>query len=251
MLVDFSKNQQEMIQVNTNERLTHSVELTDLHDNKTWLASVHDTLVGNLQSKMVINNFRSAVIWGVSGVTQAGLREVLSLPITATIEEVVTEVNSRAGRIFNNGVFQEAPWWQGQQFTIGAEGQFNFSYRIFPSMAAEDREALLAATKAYANVHGSAPIYIFDTMPIIGLSVLAVECIRPHGSLVTPLITPLLSSLQIKDADRNEEGYIQRLAGSSIGEPIYMTDALHTQITGGKVDLRNYFVTVGPDEGVE
>jgi hypothetical protein len=27
-----------------------------------------------------------------------------------------------------------------------------------------------------------------------------------------------------------------------------MTDALHEQITGGKVDLRNYFVTVGPDE---
>ena len=80
---------------------------------------------------------------------------------------------------------------------------------------------------------------------------LAVECIRPHGSLVTPLITPLLPRIQIKDADRNEEGYIRRLASSSIGEPIYMNDTLHTQITGGKVDLRNYFVTVGPDEGVD
>ena len=80
---------------------------------------------------------------------------------------------------------------------------------------------------------------------------LAVECIRPHGSLVTPLLTPLLPNIQIKNADRNESGYIQRLASSSIGEPTYMTDALHTQITGGKVDLRNYFVTVGPDEGVE
>jgi hypothetical protein len=27
-----------------------------------------------------------------------------------------------------------------------------------------------------------------------------------------------------------------------------MTDALHEQITGGRVDLRNSFVTVGPDE---
>ena len=66
--------------------------------------------------------------------------------------------------------------------------------------------------------------------------------------MATPLITPLLRSIQIKDADRIEEGYIRRLASSSIGEPIYMSDALHTQITGGKVDLRNYFVTVGPDE---
>jgi hypothetical protein len=30
-----------------------------------------------------------------------------------------------------------------------------------------------------------------------------------------------------------------------------MTDALHEQITGSKVDLRNYFVTLGPDEGVD
>jgi hypothetical protein len=81
--------------------------------------------------------------------------------------------------------------------------------------------------------------------------VLAVECVRPHGSLVTPLITPLIPRIQINDTDRSEERYIQRLASSSIGEPIYMTDALHEQITGGKVDLRNSFVTVGPDEVVD
>lgn len=248
VLVDFSKHQLGMMPVDTNERLTHSVELTDLRDNKTWLASVHATLVGNLQSAMVVNNFKSAVVWGVSGVTQAGLRHVISLPTTATAEEVVIAVNSRAGRIFNNGVFEEAPWWQGQQFNIGAEGQFDFSYRIFPSMASADRTTLLAANKAYARTHGSAPEYVFESQPSVGLAVLAVECIRPHGSLVTPLLTPLLPSIQRKDTDRNEDGYIQRLAGSSIGEPIYMTDALHTQITGGKVDLRNYFVTVGPDE---
>jgi hypothetical protein len=160
-------------------------------------------------------------------------------------------VNVRAGRIFNNGAFEEAPWWQGQQFAMGVEGQFDFAYRIFPPMAEADRTALLAANKAYARTHGSAPEYIFESQPSVGLAVLSVECIRPHGSLVTPLITPLLTRIRIQDTDRGESEYIQRLAFSSIGEPIYMTDALHEQITGGKVDLRNYFVTVGPDEIVD
>jgi hypothetical protein len=251
VLVDFIRRQQEMMPQNTNERLTLSAELTEIHDAKTWLAILQESLVGNLQSQFVVNNFKSGVLRGASGVTLAGLRHVLSLPATAATEEVVTAVNVRAGRIFNNGVFEEAPWWQGQQFDLGVEGQFDFAYRIFPPMAEADRTTLLAANKAYAQTHGSAPEYIFESQPSVSLAVLSVECIRPHGSLVTQLITPLLPRIRIQDTDRGESGYIQRLAFSSIGEPIYMTDALHEQITGGKVDLRTYFVTVGPDEVVD
>jgi hypothetical protein len=75
----------------------------------------------------------------------------------------------------------------------------------------------------------------------------AVGC--PCTTMFTSVISRFFRSFKIKI--EHTERIFQRLASSSIGEPIYMTDTLHTQITGGTVDLRNYFVSVGPDEGVD
>jgi hypothetical protein len=77
------------------------------------------------------------------------------------------------------------------------------------------------------------------------LKILSVECVRSQQQLVPVLLAPLLDNLRVKNADKNIEGYIQRIAGSSIGEPIYLTEKMNQQIGDGRVDLRKYFITVG------
>jgi hypothetical protein len=245
VLVDYIKKQQELMPLQERTDLTTSVELTELRDGKTWLASIHDALFGNLQSAFVQNNFRSAVIWGARGLTAEGLRHVLSLPKTASSQQVVNELNSHAGRTTWNSRLGEAVWWQGQQYRIGAAEQSDFSYRVFPPLPLEEYSALSKANDELAKEHGSAPMYLHSQNAFFGQRVLSVECVRPHGSLVETLLAPLLNSIQIHDSDRSVERYIQRLAAASNGEPIYLTDEMNEQITGGRVDLRKYFNTVG------
>jgi hypothetical protein len=245
VMVDFIKKQQDAMPAQAQVVLTSSAELTDLLDTKTWIASIHDTLIGNLQSPMVVNNFKSAVVWGSRGLTTHGLRHVRGIPQHATRPQVVAELNSRAGRLMVDNKPEEAKWWQGQVYSIGAPGQFDFSYRVLPPLPPEELFEITAANDEYAKNHGFAPNYIQAPNAFTGLKILSVECVRSQRQLVPVMLAPLLNSLQIKDSDRNVEGYIQRLAGSSIGEPIYLTDEMNEQIGGGRVDLRKYFITVG------
>jgi hypothetical protein len=245
VMVDFIKKQQDGMPAQAQVVLTSSAELTDLLDTKTWIASIHDTLIGNLQSPMVVNNFKSAVVWGSRGLTTHGLRHVRGIPQHATRPQVVAELNSRAGRLMVDNKPEEAKWWQGQVYSIGAPGQFDFSYRVLPPLPPEELFEITAANDEYAKNHGFAPNYIQAPNAFTGLKILSVECVRSQRQLVPVMLAPLLNSLQIKDSDRNVEGYIQRLAGSSIGEPIYLTDEMNEQIGGGRVDLRKYFITVG------
>jgi hypothetical protein len=245
VMVDFIKKQQESMPAQAQVVLTSSAELTDLLDTKTWLSSIHDTLIGNLQSAMVVNNFKSAVVWGSRGLTSHGLRHVMGIPQQASSQQVVAELNSRAGRLMVDQKPEEAKWWQGQVYSIGAPGQFDFSYRVLPPLPPEELFDITSANDEYAKNHGFAPNYIQAPNAFTGLKILSVECVRSQRQLVPVMLAPLLNSLQIKDSDRNVEGYIQRLAGSSIGEPIYLTDEMNEQIGGGRVDLRKYFITVG------
>ncbi len=245
ILTDYIKAQQQLIPAQSQLVLTSSAELTDLQENKTWLFAVHATLIGNLQSAMVVNNFKSAVIWGSRGLTSHGLRHVMAFPQQASSEQVVAELNTHAGRLKVDQQYEEAKWWQGQVYSIGAPGQFDFSYRVLPPLPAEELDLINRANAQYAQDNGFAPNYIVAPNAFTGLKILSVECVRSQQQLVPVLLAPLLDNLRVKNADKNIEGYIQRIAGSSIGEPIYLTDKMNQQIGDGRVDLRKYFITVG------
>jgi hypothetical protein len=245
VMVDYIKKQQDRMPAQSQVVLTSSAELTDLLDSKTWLASIHDTLVGNLQSPMVENNFKAAVVWGSRGLTSHGLRHVMAIPQQASSEQVVAELNSRAGKITIGNIEEEAKWWQGQNYIIGTPGQFEFSYRVLPPLPADELFEITRANDEYASNHGFAPNYIEAPNAFTGLKVLSVECVRSQRQLVPLMLNPLLASLQLNETDGNVERYIQRLASSSIGEPIYLTDEMNERIGGGRVDLRKWFITFG------
>ena len=245
VLTDYIKAQQQLMPAQSQLVLTSSAELTDLQENKTWIFAVHATLIGNLQSTMVVNNFKSSVIWGSRGLTSHGLRHVMGIPQQASSEQVVAELNTHAGRLIVDQQPEEAKWWQGQVYSIGAPGQFDFSYRVLPPLPAEEVYLINEANAQYAEDNGFAPNYIEAPNAFTGLKILSVECVRSQQQLVPVLLAPLLDNLRVKNSDRNIEGYIQRIAGSSIGEPIYLTDKMNQQIGDGRVDLRKYFITVG------
>ena len=245
VMVEFIKKQQELMPAQAQVVLTSSAELTDLVDTKTWLASIHDSLIGNLQSSMVVHNFKAAVVWGSRGLTSHGLRHVMGIPQQASSQQVVAELNSRAGRIMVGNTPEEAKWWQGQSYNIGTPGQYDFSYRVLPPLPPEEMDVIMAANDEYAKNHGSAPQYIQAPNAFSGLKILSVECMRSQQQLVPILLGPLIESLKIRTEDRDVENHIRRLAASSTGLPIYLTDELNEIITGGQVDLRKYFDTVG------
>jgi hypothetical protein len=194
---------------------------------------------------MVVHTFKEAVVWGSRGLTSHGLRHVMGIPQQASSQQVVAELNSRAGGIMVGNTPEEAKWWQGQSYTIGAPGQFDFSYRVLPLLPPEEMDEIMAANDEYAKNHGSAPHYIQAPNAFSGLKILSVECLRSQQQLVPILLGQLIKCLKIRTEDRNEENYIRRLAVSSTGLPIYLTDELNEIITGGRVDLRKYFDTVG------
>jgi hypothetical protein len=194
---------------------------------------------------MVENNFKAAVVWGSRGLTSHGLRHVMAIPQQASSEQVVAELNSRAGKITIGNIEEEAKWWQGQNYIIGTPGQFEFSYRVLPPLPADELFEITRANDEYASNHGFAPNYIEAPNAFTGLKVLSVECVRSQRQLVPLMLNPLLASLQLNETDGNVERYIQRLASSSIGEPIYLTDEMNERIGGGRVDLRKWFITFG------
>ncbi|MFM2033212.1 MAG: hypothetical protein RLZZ297_1977, partial [Chloroflexota bacterium] len=179
VLVCHIKQQHQMMPLQEKDVLTTCVELDDLRNGKTWLASIHDTLSGNPQSAFVQNNFRSAVIWGSRGINAAGLRHVMALPHDTTSKQIVAELNNRAGRIMSNHKPEEAIWWQGKHYRIGAAEQSDFSYRVFPPLPPEEFSALIAANTEYEKQHGITPCYLQSNSAFIGQRILSVECVRP------------------------------------------------------------------------
>jgi hypothetical protein len=253
VLVEYVKDQRSTISTQQHVTLTSSAELEDRQDDSTWLYTIRSVLLGDLNSASVKENFKSAVCRGSRGLTKDGLRHVMEIPIHSSISQVVEELNTHVGKLkVDDNEYQEALWWQGLQFASAGSTNLRFKYRVLPPLPESEKTAIFQQNINYGSSHfpqaQDSFKYIVAEDSFAGLKVLAVECVRDQTKqLVHELLNPLIDNLRIKGSDKDTDKYIRRLAGSSNGEAIYLTDQLNRSITGGVLDLKDYFSTVGEE----
>ena len=172
--------------------------------------------------------FRREVLRGATGLTEAGLREVLGLRPQAAIPDAHLEMASRMGRMYDpDGNPYEAPWWAA----TSAVGTMEYEYRILPWLERE----LQAVFQSYTETQQTRFRYVFTKMGRIGLYVLAfggVSLTKRAGdtvSLPAFLIGPFVPQLQEALAEWRERpipyepsGQLRIVSAGVGGEPLYL-----------------------------
>jgi len=171
--------------------------------------------------------FKEEVLRGATGLTEAGLKEVLVLGAQADIEAIHLELASRMGRMYDpDGNEYEAPWWGANPAT----GTLEYPFRILPWLD----PGLQAQLEAHARKRESEYRYVFTKMGTIGLYVLAfhgVSLTQEEGDTISApqfLLKPFVPILQqvlerwkdTPEQDRPSGQLTLVLAGVS-GEPLY------------------------------
>jgi hypothetical protein len=135
--------------------MAEAVRAADLSDpleqvtKATWLQLLRDA--ARRGDREV---FRKEVLRGATGLTEAGLREVLGLRPQATIADAHLEMASRMGRMYDpDGNPYEAPWWAATSATPTME----YEYRILPWLIPE----LQAVFQRYTESQPTRFRYIF------------------------------------------------------------------------------------------
>lgn len=172
--------------------------------------------------------FRKEVLRGATGLTEAGLREVLGLRPQAAIPDAHLEMASRMGKMYDpDGNPYEAPWWAA----TSAVGTMEYEYRILPWLSLE----LQAVFKSYTETQQTRFRYIFTKMGRIGLYVLAfggISLTKRAGDTVSMpafLIKPFVPQLREALAEWREHpipyepsGQLRLVSAGVGGEPLYL-----------------------------
>jgi len=236
--------------------VVRAAELSDPLDpatQDTWLQLLDKaTRRGDRES------FKVQVRRGATGLTKAGLVDVLGLRPQADISEIHDELTSRMGRMYDldNNEY-EARWWA----STSTVGTLKHDYRILPGLDPE----LQAGMEAYKSKRVADYRYVFTKMGTIGLYVLAfngISLTRSLGdtrSMPTFLMKPFvrvvqdtLSRWEAKPRQNEPSGQLELVQAGVAGEPLYkqaMQDAGLTDEDLEKV-AEFYNLYEAPEENV-
>ena len=200
--------------------------------------------------------FRRVVVRGATGLTEAGLRDVLGLSVRMAPEDMHDEMLQRVGRMYDaDGREYEAQWWQATP----PVPTLTYAYRILPWL---DRR-LQAKFEALAPQGQRGQFrYIFTKMGATGLYVLAFEGHslneRPGDFVSTPayLLSPFVPQLREALAERRarvvvgrESGQMRITTAGVIGEPLFVPALRAAGLTDKELAiLGEYYELWDPDQ---
>ncbi|MFN5060154.1 MAG: hypothetical protein ACK5GU_09575 [Chloroflexota bacterium] len=223
-------------------RYTNCAALDELFGTETWLQVLRRSLSGDPDLAVREGKFRKAVEDGAKGLTEEGLRYVLNLPQVSDLNNVVNDLNTRAGA--NNAV-----WWQGMT-PMSLPNLFRFSYRVFPRLPLGMMSNLEAANRKWEDEkQNTPPDYVEVSSMALGLKVYAVECTAPaqfFDNQVEQLIAQLRQYLDPKHniyprdfmVPDPDAWYTSYQCQRSIGVPVYVPG--HWRDTQGFQDTYSY-----------
>jgi len=207
-------------------RYTNCAALDELFGTETWLQVLRRSLSGDPDLAVREGKFRKAVEDGAKGLTEEGLRYVLNLPQVSDLNNVVNDLNTRAGA-------NHAVWWQGMT-PMSLPNLFRFSYRVFPRLPLGLMSNLEAANRKWEEERqNTPPDYVEVSSMALGLKVYAVECTAPaqfFDNQVEQLIAQLRQYLDPKHniypksfmVPDPEAWYTSFQCQRSIGVPVYV-----------------------------
>lgn len=171
--------------------------------------------------------FERRVLQGATGLTEAGLVDVLGLRPQAGLDEIHEELARHMGQMYDpDGKVYEAPLWAATRPTPSKE----YEYRILPSLEVSLRKSL----ETYQEQRDSKFRYIFVGMGTIGLYVLAfngISLTRREGDtrslpafLMHPFVPVVRTALRqwVETPKRDEPSGQLRIVTAGVGgEPLY------------------------------
>jgi hypothetical protein len=197
-------------------------DLSDVIEGKTYLAHLVEALQSPAGPARMGGAFERAVLSGVRGLTEIGLKQVLKLPMYATIAQIVETLNT--------GVVDAATEWFGMTPPNAPDsvGWFQHNSRLFPQLPQQLFENMIQESRVWElRTNCRAPIYIQTDAARTGLSVYTVEAYVPHPNAPERQFSFLIqSSVTAMDLEQsNHPGQADLVTAhclASNGTPVYL-----------------------------
>ncbi len=184
----------------------------------TWLQVLTEELC-----RADVVAFRKAVLRGVNGLEERGLRQVLGLSRRASVEDIHHELSSRMGQIKVNGEVVEAPWWAGMLLQASA----SFECRLLPLLPFNLQEQL----QTVAREGSSSLEYLFGFPELMPVAVEIASLAQELGDTLTapatllrpfvPLVKGVLSDWDYVSASNVPVRQLEVASAGVCGEPLY------------------------------
>ncbi|MGC8946996.1 MAG: hypothetical protein ACP5N6_12675 [Anaerolineae bacterium] len=184
----------------------------------TWL----QTLIEEIR-RADVEAFKKAVIRGVKGLEERGLRKALGLGRRASVEDLYHELSSRMGQMRINGEVVEAPSWAG----VPLQASTLFERRLLPILPSNLWERL----QAVATKEPSSPEYVIGFPELMPVAVEIASLAQELGDTLTapvtllrpfvPLVKEVLSEWDYLSPSNVPVRQLEIASAGVCGEPLY------------------------------
>lgn len=168
-------------------------------------------------------SFKNAVIQGINGLSERGLRQILDLHWQASVENIHQELLSRMGQMKINGSVVEAPWWGGEPL----QASMSFTYLLLPTLPSTLQERL----QNIAREQSSPSEYRFGFSELMPVAISIASMAQELGDVLTapvallkpfvPLVKDALSAWDYVSASGVPARQLEIAAAGVCGEPLY------------------------------
>jgi len=193
-------------------------EMLGRFNRMTWLQALYEGV-----RRADLASFKHAVMCGISGLSERGLRQILGLGNRASIEDIHSKLSSSMGEMRINDKVVEAPWWAEtpMQPTLSLE------YRLLPILSPKLQEQL----QNMAKEHFSPFKYLFGFPELAVIAFSAASMAQEFGDILTaptalirpfvPLVKDVLSEWDYISAYNVPVRQLEVASAGVCGEPLY------------------------------
>jgi hypothetical protein len=184
----------------------------------TWLQALYEGV-----RRAELASFKEAVIRGICGLSERGLRQILGLSDQASIEDIHSKMSSHMGEIRLNGKVIEAPWWAETPM----QPILSFDYRILPTLTTKLQEQL----QNIANERQASFVYLFGFPELAIIAFSAASMAQEFGDILTaptaliqpfvPIIKEVLSEWNYISVYNIPVRQFEVVSAGVCGEPLF------------------------------
>ena len=200
------------------------VTIQDLSDTlgrfgrTTWLQALYEGV-----RRADLAYFKQAVVRGISGLSERGLRQILGLGTRASVEDIHHKLSSCMGEMRTNGKVVEAPWWA----ETPVPSALSLEYRLLPVL----NPRLQGSLQNMVREHTASFEYLFGFPELAVIAFSAASMAQELGDVLTaptalirpfvPLVKEVLSEWDYISAYNVPVRRLEIASAGVCGEPLY------------------------------
>jgi len=184
----------------------------------TWLQALYEGV-----RRADLAYFKQAVVRGISGLSERGLRQMLGLGTRASVEDIHHKLSSCMGEMRTNGKIVEAMWWAETPMPSACA----LEYRLLPVLNQRLQESL----QNMVREHTASFEYLFGFPELAVIAFSAASMAQELGDVLTapmalirpfvPLVKEVLSEWDYISAYNVPVRQLEIASAGVCGEPLY------------------------------